>query len=351
MSSEKIKTLMDSFGAADGFLQSKHKIKEASIYNPKWPDIYIYTDGASKGSKTSKDGRAFSGWGVYTRSVTVSGEVREFVSGGNLFNADSNEAELRAVHSALSNLRIPGRMKIISDSSYVIKGLCEIDAMIDRKNAIEAINPKDRVRWHWTELRLLNIWSEIRELLKSSKILSLEAEWVRSHTLDNEEDLPNPDSAKNDKERNLIMNCIGNFHADKMANLGAKKAVRSALWFLKNEKDEYKVQKSIETCTKNLALSGFARREAVEFLASQAPDYLPRNVLVTIFDDRTLAKIDEAHEQKQAELEQKERERKALLSTKAEQITPIPKSLVLNQNEDAIEKFKRRFGMHTSLDR
>ncbi|MND12146.1 ribonuclease H [compost metagenome] len=348
MNNEIIHSIVDSFDSADVFLQKKHMIKTESVHNPKWPDVYVYTDGSSKGSTKSKDKRSFSGWGVYIRSVSSNGEIREFVNSGNLFNADSREAELRAIHAALSNIKIPGRIKIISDCYYVIKGLCELDLMMERKAAMEKIPQGARQTWYWHEFRLLNVWAEVNELLKNRKILSLETEWVKSHSLDNEEDLPDPSIAKNDKERQLILNCIGNFHADKFANLGARKAVRGALWFLKSEQNEYKLQRSIETCIKNFSVSAFAREEAVAFLSDQPRDYLPRNTLLTIFNQRTIAKIDLAHDQKDAEialLAQQKRE-----ATKAEQILPIPQSLILPKNEDAIEKFRRRFGKHTSIE-
>lgn len=348
MGSEKIDNIIDSFSKAGEFLQTKHLVKESHSINPKWPDVYIYTDGASKGSRKSRDRRSFSGWGVYTRSVHTDGAVKEYIANGNLFNSDSEEAELKAVYAALSSLKIPGRIRIISDCSYVIKGLCEIDDIVKKKEAIESMNPNDQKKWHFNEYRLLNLWADIKNLIQSSKVLSLEVEWIRSHTLDNEEDLPDPSMAKDEKEKAIIMNSIGNFQADKLANLGAKKAIRGALYFLHTEKNEIKLSRSIDTCCKNFSLSSFARDEAVEYLSGKEKSFLPRDVMRSIFDNRTLHLIDEGQNNTEAKREEAERIRKAE-AHKNVQITPLPQSMIFVQNEDAIEKFKRKFGKHLSI--
>jgi ribonuclease HI len=80
----------------------------------KEPVVEIYTDGACSGNP------GMGGYGAVLRS----GNNRKEISG---YEADTtnNRMEMTAVIQALRQLKKPCRVKLFSDSSYVIKGMTE----------------------------------------------------------------------------------------------------------------------------------------------------------------------------------------------------------------------------------
>jgi ribonuclease HI len=78
--------------------------------------IVVFTDGAAKGNPGP------GGWGVVI--VTPDGRVREL--GGGASPATNNQMELTGAIEALRNLKdTAGPLAIYTDSTYVIKGICE----------------------------------------------------------------------------------------------------------------------------------------------------------------------------------------------------------------------------------
>jgi Ribonuclease HI len=328
--------------AKDIALRKIHIIKKSNEYIDTASDLYIYTDGSSKGSVQSTDYKSFSGWGVYTREQFSNGKTTESVCSGNLFNSNINQAELKAVHSALNNLRTQARLHFVCDSAYVIRGLRDIHLKLEQKKIIEQTPVEERKKWQWKELRMLNMWHEIHDLITSSKVLSLDVHWMRSHTVDKEEDLPLLSEARNPRERQLVEDCIGNFYADQQANLGARKAVRGALWFLKNEPNEEKVLRSIPTCSKNFSNSHFSREEAVNYLGKQEPDFLPRHILLAILDSFTLERLDAIFIEKQ---KQKQYQQEQVLKKEIEEQAKQEQSAIFDfeHKENGKEKFYKKY--------
>jgi ribonuclease HI len=244
-----------------------HEIKTA----PEGADIshigsaQLFTDGSVKGP-----GRSFGGWGTYLLSETKSGDTKEFRRYGNLFNSDSFEAELKAVHMGIGNIKKPLHLEIITDSSMVIDGMVNYhEKKKPELERIENLPSDERLGAEWNALRHLNLLKSIMtDVNKNPNIASLTLSWVRSHTLDDECYLPNPKHSQDPHERRVMERCVGNFMADQQANLGAIKAVRSALWFLSNETNPAKLARSITTCRKNFNNSAFARNIAIDYLRS-----------------------------------------------------------------------------------
>lgn len=293
----------------DPKLNQVHLIKSRRIEDEGWPTASIYTDGSSKGSNQSHDQRSFSGWGMYMLSETSGGNAREFNLFGNMFNSDILEAELKAVVESLKNIRMPLHVRLVTDSAYVVKGISSLEQRAEEKRDIEAIPEVERESWQWKDYRRLCLWEELGNIINNSpKLLSLEVSWIRAHTLDNAKSFPDPESGRTEAEKQLIKDCLGNYKADLQANLGAEKQIRSAIWMLhtmlKDEKNYSKVARGIATCRKNFSNSSFSRNEAIKFLGSQGPDFLPREVMLSILDDKTVVLIDGIHITKAKEEEE-----------------------------------------------
>ncbi|MCD6490377.1 MAG: ribonuclease HI [Thermodesulfobacterium sp.] len=118
-----IKTLRDTlsflFAGADviGTSSGYEIVKELETQGNATSDleeIEVYVDGSSLGNPGP------GGWAVLIKS----GEKEEILSGGELL-ATNNQMELKAVISALSHFKEPKRLKIYTDSEYVIKGVTE----------------------------------------------------------------------------------------------------------------------------------------------------------------------------------------------------------------------------------
>jgi ribonuclease HI len=78
--------------------------------------VELYTDGACLGNPGP------GGW-AYILRHPASGKVRE-AYGGDL-KTTNNRMELTAVIKGLGALKRPTRVKLVSDSNYVVQGLCE----------------------------------------------------------------------------------------------------------------------------------------------------------------------------------------------------------------------------------
>ncbi len=116
----------------------------------------IYTDGSANAKNLNFGGWAFCEIENDSINVEIGTEV----------GADSNTMELLAVIKALENNNNKKKLKIISDSQYVIHG---VESRLLKKSS----SPKN--------LKDIQLWSRLRNLLKDRHVIW---EWVRAHQKD-----------------------------------------------------------------------------------------------------------------------------------------------------------------------
>ena len=115
--------------------------------------ISLFCDGSSLGNPGS---------GGYC-AILRFGTTERIVSGG-MANATNNQMELLAVIEGLAALKEPCDVTLISDSSYVIKGINEWLDGWKRKNFAKVKNPE--------------LWQRYLDVSKIHKVHGL---WVRGH--------------------------------------------------------------------------------------------------------------------------------------------------------------------------
>jgi ribonuclease HI len=124
----------------------------------KKPFVEVFTDGACSGNP------GVGGYGVILRS----GEREKELSGCEPMTTN-NRMELTAVLKALEALKKPCRVKVVTDSNYVVKGMTSW------------INTWLRNNWKNSQKQNVvnrDLWEE---LLKLSKGHEISWEWVRGH--------------------------------------------------------------------------------------------------------------------------------------------------------------------------
>jgi ribonuclease HI len=115
--------------------------------------IYLFSDGSSLGNP---------GPGGYCAILKYK-DAQKIVK-GNEPHTTNNRMELKAVIEGLKALREPCFVEIVSDSSYVVRGINEwLDGWI-KKDFAKVKNP--------------DLWKEYKEVSKEHKI---KAVWVRGH--------------------------------------------------------------------------------------------------------------------------------------------------------------------------
>lgn len=124
------------------------------------PFVELYTDGACSGNPGP------GGWGFVLRDP-VSGKEKEG-SGGDP-QTTNNRMELLSVIEGLRSLKSPSRVRLVSDSQYVVKGLQEWIAGWKARGWKKADKSPVLNRELWEELDRLR--SEHR----------IEPEWIRGH--------------------------------------------------------------------------------------------------------------------------------------------------------------------------
>lgn len=115
--------------------------------------ITLFSDGSSLGNPGP------GGYGTILRF----GNKEKEISGGEL-NTTNNRMELLAVIEGLKALKEPCDVTIISDSSYVVKGIIEWLESWKKRDFKKVKNP--------------DLWKEYIEVSKNHKIHAL---WVRGH--------------------------------------------------------------------------------------------------------------------------------------------------------------------------
>ena len=115
--------------------------------------ISLFSDGSALGNP---------GFGGYCAILRY--KENEKIISGSMENATNNQMELLAVIEGLAALKEPCEVHIVSDSSYVVKGINEWLENWVKKEFRKVKNP--------------NLWKRYIEVAKSHKV---DATWVRGH--------------------------------------------------------------------------------------------------------------------------------------------------------------------------
>jgi ribonuclease HI len=115
--------------------------------------VTLFCDGSSLGNPGP------GGYGI----ILKYGDKEKELSGGEA-DTTNNKMELKAVIEGLKALKEPCEVEIVSDSSYVVKGINEWLEGWKKKEFKKVKNPK--------------LWQEYIEVSKPHKI---KATWVRGH--------------------------------------------------------------------------------------------------------------------------------------------------------------------------
>ena len=123
----------------------------------KRPQVTVYTDGACKGNPGP------GGWGAWLSS---GGHDKELFGGER--ETTNNRMELLGAIEGLRQLKKPCRVRLVSDSQYLVKGLSEW------------IDGWKRRGWRRKEGPVMNVelWQELDRL---RPIHDIKPEWVRGH--------------------------------------------------------------------------------------------------------------------------------------------------------------------------
>ena len=114
------------------------------------PDTILYTDGACSGNPGP------GGWAFILRHTPTGKELER--SGGEP-ETTNNRMELQAVVEGLSALKRPTRIRIVSDSAYVLNGLSSWMKSW-KKNGW-----RRKVKGKWEEVKNLDLWQALDELV------------------------------------------------------------------------------------------------------------------------------------------------------------------------------------------
>lgn len=119
-------------------------------------EVVIYCDGACKGNPGP------GGWGA----LLMSGDHYKEIFGGDP-STTNNKMELTAAIQALLLLNGPRKVKIVTDSKYVIKGMTEWMPGWLKRN--------------WKDVKNVDLW---KQLISVSEQHELTWQWVRGHSND-----------------------------------------------------------------------------------------------------------------------------------------------------------------------
>ncbi len=124
----------------------------------KLPVVTAYTDGACSGNPGP------GGWGV----VLIAGSHRKELSGGESLTTN-NRMELTAAIEALEALKKTSRIEIVTDSTYIVRGMTEWLPGWKRRGWRRAKG----------ELENRDLWQKLYELSLTHEVAW---KWVRGHT-------------------------------------------------------------------------------------------------------------------------------------------------------------------------
>jgi len=121
--------------------------------------VELFTDGACRGNPGP------GGWGVVMRY----GKVEKELCGGE-FETTNNRMELMAAIRGLESLKHPCRVRLTTDSQYVMKGVTEWMDNWKRRNWQTAAKKP---------VKNVDLWQRLDAALAPHAV---EWEWVRGHT-------------------------------------------------------------------------------------------------------------------------------------------------------------------------
>jgi ribonuclease HI len=126
--------------------------------------VTIYTDGGC--DPLTKQG----GWAaiLFASSLPV-----PFKGSGNLVRTTNNRAELQAVIKALECMQSPTRVKLVSDSRYVV------DSLAERLPRWKAQGWRAGSGRHKRDLKNVDLWKRLDVLIEPHTITY---EWVQGHS-------------------------------------------------------------------------------------------------------------------------------------------------------------------------
>ena len=125
------------------------------------PEVTIYTDGACKGNPGP------GGWGA----LMIAGENRRELCGGEV-TTTNNRMELTAAIEALRALKRPTRVRLFTDSKYVMQGI-ETWIYGWKKNGWRTSDKKP--------VKNMDLWQALDALAAAQQI---EWRWVKGHSGD-----------------------------------------------------------------------------------------------------------------------------------------------------------------------
>ncbi len=124
-------------------------------------EVTIYTDGACSGNPGP------GGWGA----LLIYGKKERELS-GHAADTTNNRMEMMAVLKALQSLKEPCKVKIVTDSKYVLQGMTEW------------VEGWQRRGWKNAEkkpVKNVDLWLELIQAVRPHKI---EWQWVKGHSGD-----------------------------------------------------------------------------------------------------------------------------------------------------------------------
>lgn len=121
-------------------------------------EVTLYSDGCALGNPGP------SGWAAI---LEYKGTEKEIVGGEPM--GTNNQAEMKAVIVGLKALKRPSKVKVVSDSQYVIKGMTEWIGGWQRKGWKNAAGEPVKNKELWLEL------------LEAAKPHTITWQWVKGH--------------------------------------------------------------------------------------------------------------------------------------------------------------------------
>ena len=126
----------------------------------KGSGIILYADGACSGNPGP------GGWGVILKHM-ARGKTREMSGGGK--QTTNNRMELMAVIRGLEAITRPSKVKVVTDSQYVVKGMTEwIENWIAKKWRTANKKPVKNV----------DLWQRLLEVCEKHEV---SWEWIEGH--------------------------------------------------------------------------------------------------------------------------------------------------------------------------
>ena len=127
------------------------------------PPVQLFTDGACSGNPGP------GGWGYILRDPAADGDVKN--SGGDR-HTTNNRMEMISVIEGLKSLAEPRKVTVVTDSSYVQKGIDQWMAGWKRNGWRRRSGKK------WEPVKNVELWQEIDELCQKHEVT---CEWIRGH--------------------------------------------------------------------------------------------------------------------------------------------------------------------------